>query len=74
MTTRLHGAGVGLSHGEILAALLYVLIERDGGSVTVAATEFWASAAVVKRRDTAPLRIRHDPGLGGHITFAMGGR
>jgi hypothetical protein len=58
---------VGLNHGEVLAALLHALIDREGGSVTVSATDFWVAAATVKRGTVPGLRICHQPD--GQITF-----
>lgn len=60
---------VGLSHGEVLAALLHALIEREGNSVTVPATDFWVAAAAVKRGDVRGLQISHEQN--GSITFRL---
>lgn len=60
---------IGLSHGEIVAALLHTLLNQAGGSITVKATDFWVAATTVKRGPRGSLQIAHEPR--GQITFQL---
>lgn len=63
------GMEIGLSHGEIVAALLHTLLNQAGGSITVDATDFWVAATTVKQGPRRSLQIAHEPR--GRITFQL---
>lgn len=63
------GEEIGLSHGEIVAALLHTLLNQAGGVITVDATDFAVAAATAKQGPRSSLQIVHEPR--GQITFRL---